>query len=55
MQAAGPQDQRQIRPDAGVLMREHDDLRAVVGHVLGEIFVAIDHRAPEGFVTSGNR
>lgn len=46
-QSRSPENERQIRPYRGILMREHDDLEAVVGHVFGEIAIAVDHAAPE--------
>jgi hypothetical protein len=46
-QAGGPEDEGQVRPDARVLVGEHDDLHAVVRHVGGEVAVGVDHAFAE--------
>ena len=36
-EAAGPEDESEVGPDGGVLVREHDDLHAIVRHVRSEV------------------
>ena len=45
-----PEDEGQIRPDVHVLVGEHDELQAVVGHVLGQTAIALHHGDPEVFI-----
>ena len=46
-QPGGPEDERQVGPNPGVLVGEHNDLKPVVGHVGGEVPVGIHHALPE--------
>jgi hypothetical protein len=47
-----PEDQGEIRPDIHVLMGEHDELQAVVGHVLCQTPVAVHHCQAKVFIRS---
>src|SRR5262249_35019596 len=44
-QARAPEDVRHVCPDGAVLVREHDDLKAVVRHVTGHRGVPANHLA----------
>ena len=43
LQSCGPQNHAQICPDGRVLVREHDHLQAVVGHVVCQVLVYLHH------------
>ena len=46
-QPGTPEDLRHVGPDACVLMGEHDDLKPIVGHVIGHGLVGVDHAFAE--------
>ena len=54
-EAGGPEDEGEVGPDARVLVREHDDLDAVVGHVGGEVPVAVHHAPAEVLALTDDR
>lgn len=53
-QAGGPEDERQVSPDPGVLMGEHDDLQPVVGRMGGEVPVGVHHALPKLLAGTAN-
>jgi hypothetical protein len=54
-QAGGPEDRAEIGPDAGVLMGEHHDLQAIVGHVLCHGGIGGHHVAAKMFILAFDR
>ena len=54
LQASSPENHAQVGPHRRVLVREHDHLQTVVGHVAGQVLVDLDHGAAEVLAIAPN-